>query len=80
MDRGSIRLKNMGRDSSLFRQEGLGIIEHLANYFGDVNRNIENIEEYCEKKRIHFLLELKNKMSYEEYKNFLSNMELYRLP
>lgn len=41
---------------------------------------MEEIEDYCLKKRIHFLIELKSKIGMEDYKTFLGNLELYRLP
>ena len=78
--RASLRMKNMARDSSMFRNEGLQMVEFLAAYFMDVERHMESIGEYMQKKRIHFLLELRSKMSNEEYRGFLSSMELYRVP
>lgn len=41
---------------------------------------MELIDEFCEKRRIYFLKELKSKMSCEQYKSFLSNLELYKVP
>jgi len=48
-------------------------------YLADVERYIENIDEFCEKKRMHFLKEMKNKMHWDEYKGFLSNLEVCKM-
>ena len=61
--RASLRMKNMARDSSIFKNEGLEMVEFLATYFMDVERHMESIDEYLQKKRIHFLLELRSKMT-----------------
>lgn len=78
--RGSIKLKNLNRESLLFTKEELGTVEVLATYFENVESHLELIDEFCVKKRISFLSELRCKMGLEEYKSFLCNLELYRLP
>lgn len=55
-------------------------METLAGYFQNVEKHMDLIDDFCEKKRIYYLLELKAKMPIEQYKSFISNLELYRVP
>jgi hypothetical protein len=55
------------------------VIDSLGSYLENVDKNIELIDDFCFKRRIHFLCELKNKVTLEEYKAFLSSLEMFKM-
>jgi hypothetical protein len=58
----------------LLSRDEMSLTENLAAYLQDVERYIENIDDFCEKRRMHFLKEMKSKMLWDDYKAFLGSL------
>lgn len=57
----------------------MNVVDTLDSYLENVQKNIELIDEICQKRRIYFLSELKSKITLDEYKAFLSNLDTVKL-
>ena len=76
---GAIKSKNTNRESIMGR-DNIGAIENLTILFQDVEKYAEHIDEFYEKRQMHFLKEMKAKMLEEDYYGFLASLELFRVP